>query len=171
MLQRMRMYSRALIISTIASPALAEEPPASPKSGSTPPTTIDMQVEPASPPVPQLPPPPPPRRLTTPAPTLTAPQSERRSTLAMTSGIVLIGVGGLAISSVGFFGVGDCVDDCEGRDNVVRASLLGGAVALAVGIPLLIYGAKRVPPESRATGALLPRWAGAPTLAGWQWKL
>jgi hypothetical protein len=172
MLQRWHVYSGALVISTIAFPVLAEEPlPSSSSSVSTAPAPSDAQVEAATPAVPQLPPPPPPRRLVAVAPANPASETERRSPLAMTSGMVLIGVGGLAISSVGFFAAGDCFEDCGGRDNVVRASLLGGAVALAVGIPLLIYGAKRVPSKSQAVVSSLPRWAGAPTLAGWQWKL
>jgi hypothetical protein len=48
--------------------------------------------------------------------------------------------------------------------------LIGGAVALAVGIPLLIYGAKKVPVRPEATALAAPAWVGAPGGAGWSWQ-
>lgn len=88
----------------------------------------------------------------------------------MVGGIVLTSAGGLAILYVGATAMGGCEGDCEGHANVVRGTLIGGAVALAVGIPLLIYGAKRVPPET-AGATPLPKWAGAPSATGWGWSL
>jgi len=47
--------------------------------------------------------------------------------------------------------------------------VIGGVVGLAVGVPLIIYGAKRVSAESALVPSL-PRWAGAPGATGWGWR-
>jgi hypothetical protein len=103
---------------------------------------------------------------------LPPPAMERRSTPAMVSGIVLTSAAGLSIFYLGFAAMGDCGANCERNANVTRGTLIGGAVALAVGIPLLIYGAKRVPADSsRGSSMPLPKWAGAPSATGWGWTL
>jgi hypothetical protein len=109
---------------------------------------------------------------------------ERRSTAAMVSGIVLTGAGGLSLFYVGFAAMGGCSEpepsttgpstdggNCERHDNIVRGTLIGGAIAVAIGIPLLIYGAKRVPAASQGSTLPLPKWAGAPSASGWGWNL
>ena len=48
-----------------------------------------------------------------------------------------------------------------------------GIAAIAVGIPLIIYGAKKVPVGAAPiAGALpgMPAWAGAPGGTGWRWR-
>jgi hypothetical protein len=49
---------------------------------------------------------------------------------------------------------------------------IAGGVLVAVGIPLLVYGAKRISVSS-TTAAVLPRplppWAGMPAGHGWRW--
>lgn len=41
--------------------------------------------------------------------------------------------------------------DCTGYDNTITGSLIVGTVLLAAGIPLLVYGAQRVPePDTTA---------------------
>ena len=150
-----------------ALPALAEEPAPPPAA-----ETI------AAPPPAAAPPATAPRLATSPLPPAVL---ERRSTAAMVSGIVLTSAGGLSILYVGFTAMGGCSEpsttapegagDCKHHDNIVRGTLIGGAVALAVGIPLLIYGAKRVPAESTQGSLPLPKWAGAPSASGWGWTL
>ena len=49
---------------------------------------------------------------------------------------------------------------------------VAGGVLIAVGIPLLIYGARKVP-VGAPTASLpspLPKWAGAPAGRGWRWE-
>ena len=90
----------------------------------------------------------------------------------MVGGIVLTSAGGLAFMYIGATAMGGCSDDCKAHDRFVRGTVLGGAIALAVGIPLLIYGAKRVPTDAQALqGVALPKWAGAPSATGWGWTL
>jgi hypothetical protein len=128
------------------------------------------------PPLPIPPPPPAAAPHATLAPLAVAPLPpaplERRSPTAMVSGIVLTSAGGLAIMYVGATAMGGCTDDCKAHDRFVRGTVLGGALALAIGIPLLIYGAKRVPGDAAALQTLpLPKWAGAPSATGWGWTL
>ena len=58
----------------------------------------------------------------------------------MADGIVLASAGGRAIAYVGYTAMGDCGENCEDHAKVVRGTVIEGAVALAIGIPLLIYG-------------------------------
>ena len=107
------------------------------------------------------------------------PALERRSTGMMVGGIVLLSAGGLAMvigssvaltSSTGCTFNGFCSSG-EGSQAVGYGVLIGGAVALAVGIPMLIYGAKKVPARPEAATALAaPAWIGAPGGAGWSWQ-
>jgi hypothetical protein len=55
--------------------------------------------------------------------------------------------------------------------------MVAGVVLIAVGIPLTVYGARRVPVatallpgKSDALASPLPGWAGAPGGAGWKWS-
>jgi hypothetical protein len=103
---------------------------------------------------------------------------ERRSSGMMTGGIVLISAGGLGIiigSTVALSAGSSCTFDFTGsctRDTSAQTAgygaMIGGIISLAVGIPLLVYGAKKVP----ARGDVPPRaaWVGAPAGQGWQWK-
>jgi hypothetical protein len=105
--------------------------------------------------------------------------TERQSVGAMVAGIVLTSIGGVlligaatgasleATCDVGFQ---SCTDNFTG---VAVGLVIGGVVGLAAGIPLLIYGARRVPisatsgpPQARA----LPAWVGAPGGTGWAWR-
>jgi hypothetical protein len=107
------------------------------------------------------------------------PPLERRSTGMMVGGIVLLSAGGLAMvigsslalnnGCTAFDGFG-----CSSNGDSQTAGygvLIGGAVALAVGIPLLIYGSKKVPVRAEAPTAPSPSaWIGAPGGAGWRWQ-
>jgi hypothetical protein len=53
---------------------------------------------------------------------------------------------------------------CDQHTPEVVGLSLGGVAALALGIPLLVYGAKKVPVGT-------PAWAGAPGGPGWRWRL
>jgi hypothetical protein len=99
----------------------------------------------------------------------------------MIAGIVLTSVGGVLLITAA---VGESVEaQCDYgfsytcTNNFAPTAIglvVGGVVGLAVGIPLLIYGARRVPitpgsappPEAKA----VPTWVGAPGGAGWVWR-
>ena len=152
-------------------PALAEEPAPPPAATETIPAPPPASAPPAvAPPLATSP--------------LAPPVMERRSTAAMVSGIVLTSLGGASVIYVGMAAMSGCSEpdtsttgpstgggNCEHHDNIVRGTLIGGAVAVAIGIPLLIYGAKRVPAESTQGAIPLPKWAGAPSATGWGWTL
>jgi hypothetical protein len=108
---------------------------------------------------------------------------QRRSSGMMTGGIVLISAGGLATIIGAFVALNasnQCTFDFTGnctRNSGAEAGgyglMVGGLVAVAVGIPLLVYGSKKIP--IKADGApeaalAIPKWVGAPGGAGWQWK-
>jgi hypothetical protein len=108
------------------------------------------------------------------------PTMERRSTGALVAGSILLPVGlTMALADSAFFqhGPQTCAFDgsafecsTSGGGAGVVAILVAGLVAAVVGVPLIIYGAKRVPAADGVgvTGAL-PRWAGAPAGNGWRW--
>jgi len=82
-------------------------------------------------------------------------KTERRSTGALTTGIVLtiVGGGGILYGSVVF--AGSSSEDCEGgRCPFLEAGgaylVLGGAI-MAVGIPLILFGSTEVPVEKGRT--------------------
>jgi hypothetical protein len=47
--------------------------------------------------------------------------------------------------------------------------MLGGLVGIAVGVPLLVYGAKKVPVNPAAAATATSKWVGSPGGAGWAW--
>ncbi len=103
--------------------------------------------------------------------------TERRSTGMMVGGIVLLSVGGLglvigsslALSSTTTCDFGGC-SSSGGSQTAGYGVLIGGAIAVAVGIPLLIYGVKKVPARPDATAPAAAAWVGAPGGAGWSWQ-
>jgi hypothetical protein len=160
-----------------APPAFAEEPVAVPLEQPQPADEHGPAAASAAQPAPvagAIPMPPPPAaraaHVQEPAVAPSEPE-ERRSVPLMATGIALTSVGALGFSFLGATAMGDCVDDCKTRDNIARATVIGAVVALAVGIPLLVYGAKRVPATSERSQGPLPKWAGAPSAAGWGWTL
>ena len=103
---------------------------------------------------------------------------ERRSPGMMAGGIVLISVGGLGLiigsaltlsagSSCTFDFTGNCTRDTSAQ-TAGYGMMIGGLIAAGVGIPLLVYGVKKVPVQ----GEVPPQaaWIGAPAGQGWQWK-
>jgi hypothetical protein len=175
-------------------PAAAQTPPA-------PPVTVVVipggpQAAPPAPPV-YTPPapvyaPPPPGYVPAPpvyappgpyyAPTyVPLPAMERRSVGGMVAGIIGVSAGGVLLVSSAFAaliadatqcfdsGVGSCHQD---QGPAIALGVSGG-VAIAVGIPLIIWGARKVPVGTVAAGELpspLPAWAGAPGGPGWRWR-
>jgi hypothetical protein len=97
------------------------------------------------------------------------PTSERRSTAAMVTGIVLVSASALAMTYVGATAMADCGSNCESHDSITRGMVIGSLAGVVVGVPLIILGAHRVPVES-ATAPSLPRWAGGPGATGWGWR-
>jgi hypothetical protein len=88
----------------------------------------------------------------------------------MIAGIVVASAGGALLIGALFTAAVD-VGACNGcRDRaggaVAIGLSIGGAVALAVGIPLAIYGSKKVP----VGGAPAVAWLGAPSRDGWAWR-
>jgi hypothetical protein len=107
------------------------------------------------------------------------PVTERQSVGAMVAGIVLTSIGGVLLIGAATgasletscdLNTGNCTNSFGG---VAIGLVIGGVVGLAAGIPLLIYGARRVPvtqtsapPQAHA----FPAWAGAPGGTGWVWR-
>jgi len=99
----------------------------------------------------------------------------------MVTGIVLTSVGGLVIlagslavvgsTSTNFTCEGDVCSSTSGSPAVGTGMIIGGLVGIALGIPLLVYGAKKVPIDPAASAPAAATWVGAPGGAGWQWKL
>ncbi|APR83697.1 Hypothetical protein A7982_09046 [Minicystis rosea] len=142
-------------------PGPAPQPPASVAPGAPPPTQVIIVPSATStyappqayylPPSYGEPPPyePPPR--------------VRRSTAAMTAGAALVGLGGAAfltgvVVSISA-GIGawaraydsNCTSfGCRSSERAGLGLLISGLIAAGVGIPLLVYGAKRVPARSLA---------------------
>ncbi len=101
---------------------------------------------------------------------------ERRSSGMMAGGIVLLSAGGLGLvigsivalsARCGFTVFGGCNPDTTAQ-SAGYGMMIGGVIGIAVGIPLLVYGAKKVP--VKMDGAPATAWIGAPTASGWQWK-
>jgi hypothetical protein len=103
---------------------------------------------------------------------------ERRSTAMMVTGIALVSVGGLvtlvgSFAALGTSSTTTCdVNSCftsNGSGALGTGLIVGGLVGIAVGIPLLVYGSKKVAVDPTAAAAAA-KWIGAPGGAGWQWK-
>jgi hypothetical protein len=105
---------------------------------------------------------------------------ERRSVGMMVGGSVLIGVGGLVSIIGSFVALGNtstsftcsgdfCSSDSGSGGGAGVAMIVGGLVGVAVGIPLLVYGAKKVPVKAEGAPAAA-KWIGAPGARGWQWQ-
>jgi hypothetical protein len=107
---------------------------------------------------------------------------ERQSVGAMAGGIVGITGGGILLIAGAFAAIPSCSDNfngttstfmCDGHEATVIGLVVAGLVSIAVGIPLLVYGAKKVPvgaPETSQLQKRLPVWAGTPAPRGWEWR-
>ena len=108
------------------------------------------------------------------------PAMERRSVGAMAGGIVGISAGGIFLFSALFLAtIGDtnCAfegSSCDAHTPAVIGLTVAGIAGIAIGVPLLIYGVKKVPLGTASSGstreAPLPAWAGAPAGQGWRWR-
>lgn len=112
------------------------------------------------------------------------PAMERRSIPLIVggTGVLLAGTGMFAGAIVELMegicislGFGPSPSACrENHTPAVLGLIVGGLVALAAGIPMVVVGAKRVPVNADAHAVLerkgLPRWAGAPGGRGWEWR-
>jgi hypothetical protein len=116
------------------------------------------------------------------------PPMERRSTGAMVGGIVSISLGGVLLAAAlitATFADSCAVQEdngftttCSSNTGTTVGLTVAGIVGIAVGIPLLIYGVRRVPVgaalapggASLALQSPLPAWAGAPGGTGWRWR-
>jgi hypothetical protein len=108
--------------------------------------------------------------------------TERRSTGAMVGGIVGVSLGAVLLLSAAIEAtVGDsCLysgDSCGNNTGTVIGLTVAGLIGIGVGIPLIVYGAKRVPVgtalapgKAFALASPLPQWAGAPGGTGWKWQ-
>jgi hypothetical protein len=111
------------------------------------------------------------------------PAMERRSVGAMAAGIVGVSAGGILLFSSLFAALitdancaatADVAGSCSNSNQGVAIALgVSGGVAIAIGIPLIVWGARKVPVGTVAAGNLpspLPAWAGAPGGPGWRWR-
>lgn len=91
----------------------------------------------------------------------------------MVGGIVAVAVGSVLAFSGALVMVlpGGCPADgaCSNSLSPGIEVIAGGLVGLAVGIPLIVYGAQKVP-VGTALASPLPAWAGAPGGRGWVWR-
>lgn len=109
------------------------------------------------------------------------PPVPRRSRFAMTAGVFMVSVAPFALigAAVARNSQSDCdaaidrdypdhhlptsqkfrVEQCNGYSTPIYVLAIGGSVLAAAGIPLIIYGARRVPTHASASLQLLP-WAG-----------
>lgn len=117
-----------------------------------------------------------PAPLARPAPAPSPVAYRRRNTGLMVSGIVLTSLGtaslftalGLTIAQVSCKGEPDEQARCRAFDSAALATLLAGFGAASVGIPLLVYGGKKVPRE--LAGATIAPWL-TPGAAGLQLRV
>jgi hypothetical protein len=107
---------------------------------------------------------------------------ERRSVGAMAGGIVGVTAGGVLILAGAIAAIPTCnfVDNgttinsvCDDHTATVIGLVVAGLVSIGVGIPLIVYGAKKVPVgtgEASLVQKRLPAWAGTPAPRGWEWR-
>jgi hypothetical protein len=98
----------------------------------------------------------------------------------MIGGAVAVGLGGIFLFSAVIVATTssttcDFQGDCTSNGAAAEIGLgVSGGLLVAVGIPLLIYGARRVPVAvvgpSATIPSPLPKWAGAPAGRGWRWE-
>jgi hypothetical protein len=102
-------------------------------------------------------------------------ETERQSVAAMAVGIVGMAAGGVLLVA-GTFALTSACDngDCGSSNGLVAGLMVSGVVALVAGIPLTVYGSKKVPLGTATGRAMppspLPAWAGAPVGRGWGWQ-
>ena len=86
----------------------------------------------------------------------------------MVGGVVLTSLGGLSLIIAG--ATANVSIECNYCIDVepILGFFVGGLVGIAVGVPMLVYGAKRVPAGS--TAKALPTWVGSPVARGWAWR-
>jgi len=136
----------------VTPPEPAASAPAEPVASAPPPAEPEPPYEEPAPP----------REESEPKPEATV----RRSTGLMASGIVLVSLGGLAglIAVISFSMGGACDDassasDCDELDSVALRSTIAFVILEGAGIPMLVYGAKRVPAEPPRARLQLSPWA------------
>jgi hypothetical protein len=97
----------------------------------------------------------------------------------MVGGAVAVGLGGIFIFSAVIVAATstttcDPFGNCSNNGAAAEIGLgVSGGLLVAVGIPLLIYGARRVPVAVGPGATIpspLPKWAGAPAGRGWRWQ-
>jgi hypothetical protein len=120
------------------------------------------------------------------------PKVRRRSRGAMVAGIIMASVGPIALlgALAAKNGQDRCdesldndypdhrlptsekyrVDDCNSYSTPLYIFGIGGAALIAAGVPLIIYGAKTLPPEQKAASLRVLPWAG-PESAGLRLRL
>ena len=168
-------------------PATQPAPPPPPPPGASSPGAY-----PAPPPGAYAPPspgtyyPPPPGYYAPPGAYALKPPMRWQSVGSMAAGIVGVSSGSVLLLSAGIvaalqcnsYGIAAPSPTCGDSNTGALVGLtVAGIVLIAVGIPLIIYGARRVPVEfalvpgkSNALTLGLPQWAGAPGGAGWKWS-
>jgi hypothetical protein len=104
---------------------------------------------------------------------------ERRSVGAMVGGIVAVTGGAVMLFSVLFVSLAaeTCAIDsisapspCPNQTGTEIGLTVGSIAAVALGIPLIIYGAKKVPVGGAPIAGAPPAWMGAPGGPGWRWR-
>ncbi len=116
--------------------------------------------------------------------------TERRSTGAMVGGIVGVSVGAVLLLSAGIealvadscastidLNTGSSIGGCSSGTGAVIGLSIAGLIGIGVGIPLIVWGAKRVPVgtalapgKAFALESPLPKWVGLPGGTGWKWQ-
>jgi hypothetical protein len=103
---------------------------------------------------------------------------KRRSKGLMATGIVLTSLGGLSLFGGVLSGMagslgGRCYDNGSSCSTTAVLMIVGGVIGVAVGIPLIVYGGKRVPVDPSGEPLQVnasPQWLGAPGGSGWIWR-
>ncbi|MCC6557939.1 MAG: hypothetical protein IT372_33750 [Polyangiaceae bacterium] len=152
-------------------PPPASEPPAAPLPSPAPPGAEPLLEEPPpGAPAPLAVAPPPPPASADPAPAVRVVETDPPDPYPMKMNSPGLFIAGIIAEGAGFVGLvtglglfystpGGCTDDCpdsteEERDrrDTGFALILGGGIAIALGVPALIIGGKKVPDK--------PSWAG-----------
>jgi hypothetical protein len=161
--------------------------PAPAQPGAYPPGAYPPGAYPGGPPAPYYGPPgypppgayygPPPGAYYAPAYPVPHP-TERQSVGAMVGGIIGVTGGGILLLAGAFAAIPSCSFDdsvdnetCNNHTALTIGLVVAGVVAIAAGVPLIVYGAKKVPlgTATALPPSPLPAWAGAPGGPGWRW--